>query len=85
MTINIGLLSNIDSIHTTELGLMRIRRNLGLSHEVDAVAYCKEIIKSADAIERRGKNWYAHIGDVIITVNASSLGIITAHREKPKE
>jgi len=52
---------------------------------VDAVAYCKEIIKSADAIERRGKNWYAHIGDVIITVNASSLGIITAHREKPKE
>ena len=79
------LLSSIDNIYTTELGLMRIRRNLGLLHEVDVVAYCKDTIMRADSIERRGKNWYAHAGDVIITVNASSLGIITAHRVKPKE
>ena len=78
------LLSNIDNIHTTALGLMRIRRNLGLSSEVDVVEYCKKTITNADTIERRGKNWYAHADDVIITVNASSLGVITAHRMKPK-
>jgi len=38
------LLSNIDNIHTTELGLIRIKRNLGLSSEADVIEYCKKTI-----------------------------------------
>jgi len=33
-------------------------------------------------IGRQGKNWYAQIDGCIITVNASSYTIITAHKEK---
>ena len=33
-------------------------------------------------IERNGKNWYVIIDDSVITVNASSYTIITAHKGK---
>ena len=33
-------------------------------------------------IIRKGKNWYVSIDDIIITVNAYSYTIITAHKEK---
>ncbi|MCK9170106.1 MAG: DUF3781 domain-containing protein [Treponema sp.] len=33
-------------------------------------------------ITRKGKNWYAEINDCIITVNAYSCSIITAHKIK---
>ena len=35
------LIENIDKVHTTEMGIDRIRRNLGLS-DIDFVAWCKE-------------------------------------------
>jgi len=35
------LLKNLDKIHTTELGLERIKRNLGLT-DVDVVVWCKD-------------------------------------------
>ena len=79
------LLSNFDKIHTTELGVLRIRRNLGLSAEVsDIVEWCKIRIKEADYanIVRRGKNWYVTLEDCVITVNAQSYTIITAHNNK---
>ena len=75
---NNDLLLNIDNIHTTPMGAERIRRNLKLSF-VDVVAYCKEKIEQASEITRKGKNWYVHIGDAVITVNAHSYTIITAH------
>ena len=75
------LLSNLDKLHTTELGIMRIKRNLGLTTE-DVVEWCKQKIKSADNIIRQGKNWYVYAGDSVITVNAHSYTIITAHRRK---
>ena len=73
---------NIDRIHTTEMGVDRIRRNLGLG-DIDVVAWCKSRIldKNAD-ITRQGKNWYVRIDGCVITVNASSYTIITAHKEK---
>lgn len=74
------LLQHIDRLHTTELGAERIRRNLGLS-EADAVAWCRNRIADPRAqIARRGKNWYATLDGCVITVNASSYTIITAHR-----
>lgn len=76
------LLNHIDEIHTTELGVVRIKRNLSLNTD-DVVAWCKNKIKSAHAmIERKGKNWYIRIEGCIITVNAYSYTIITAHKEK---
>ena len=48
------LFDNIDRIHTTDMGVDRIKRN----------------------------NWYICVEGCIITVNASSYTIITAHKEK---
>lgn len=75
------LLSNIDKIHTTELGVVRIKRNLSLETD-DVVNWCKQQILQADSIVRSGKNWYAYVGNAIITVNANSYTIITAHKNK---
>lgn len=72
------LLANIDLLHTTPMGAERIRRNLGI--EGDAVGYCRVRILSPEAkISREGKNWYVEFDGGVITVNASSYTIITAH------
>lgn len=76
------LLRNLDKLHTTELGAERIKRNLLLDTD-DAVGWCKTKITSANAIiTRNGKNWYVNVAACIITVNAYSYTIITAHKEK---
>lgn len=76
------LLKNLDKLHTTELGVERIKRNLFLDTD-DVVVWCKAKIGSVKAvITRSGKNWYVNIDNCIITVNAYSYTIITAHREK---
>lgn len=77
------LLLNIEKLHTTELGIMRIKRNLSLDEEADVVEWCREKIKDTDAlISRKGKNWYINIDHCEITVNAYSYTIITAHRKR---
>lgn len=76
------LLQNLNKLHTTKLGVERIKRNLSLDTE-DVVDWCKIKINSPDAIiERKGKNWYVDIDDCILTVNANSFTIITAHKIK---
>ncbi|MCL2368336.1 MAG: DUF3781 domain-containing protein [Oscillospiraceae bacterium] len=78
---NAELSANLDKVQTTKLGAERIRRNLGLA-DIDVVAWCKNRIRDADNIVRRGKNWYVHTGDDILTVNASSFTIITAQMQE---
>jgi hypothetical protein len=73
--------TNLDKLHTTELGLVRIKRNLNLDSE-DVVAWCKKKISGSNEIVRKGKNWYVYFDDVEITINAHSFTIITAHRGK---
>lgn len=76
------LILNLDKLHTTEMGVDRIKRNLNLDVS-DVVKWCYEKIKSTGAvIERKGKNWYVFIDDCKITVNAHSYTIITAHKMK---
>ena len=75
------LLSNLDKIHTTELGVWRIKNNLGLDVE-DVVTWCKNKIEKSDDIFKKGKNWYVNVDDCTITVNAHSFTIITAHKKK---
>ncbi|MDR3113415.1 MAG: DUF3781 domain-containing protein [Endomicrobium sp.] len=73
------LLSNLDKLHTTELGIVRIKRNLNL-HIDNVVEWCKTKAKNADNIDRKGKNWYVYVENCIITINAHSYTIITAHK-----
>ena len=77
------LIENIEKLHTTAMGRDRIRRNLSLGEDVgDVVAWCrKRILDDRAIITRRGKNWYVTIDGCIITVNAYSYTIITAHKE----
>ena len=74
-----NLIDCIDKLRTTELGAERVRKNLGLDCD-DVVAWCRARITDPRAVlERRGKNWYATLDDVVITVNATRFTIITAH------
>lgn len=76
------LILNLDKLHTTDLGVERIRKNLRLDEE-DVVDWCrKEILKPNADIIRKGKNWYISVADSVITVNAYSYTIITAHKFK---
>jgi len=76
------LLNNLDKVHTTEMGVDRIKRNIEVDVD-DIVKYCVDKIKQENAvIERKGKNFYVTVDGIIITINASSYTIITAHKEK---
>jgi hypothetical protein len=76
------LIADLDKLHTTELGIERIKRNLSLDAE-DVVVWSKQQIENPhSSITRRGKNWYVRIDDCEITVNAYSYTIITAHKIK---
>jgi intein-encoded DNA endonuclease-like protein len=74
-----NLLTNVDKLHTTELGVIRIKKNLELKTD-DVVNWCKKKTKNADEIVKNGKNWYVYAGDNVITINAKSYTIITAHK-----
>ena len=78
VSMDYDLQMNLDMVHTTELGIMRIKRNLNLTCE-DVVAWCRQKIGDSMNVTRQGKNWYVRIDDVEITVNAHSFTIITAH------
>ncbi len=76
------LLNNLDKIHTTKTGVDRIKKNLNLDIE-NVVDYIVNKIKNNDVlIERKGKNWYVTVDNIVITVNAYSYTIITAHKNK---
>ncbi len=84
MNMDNELLNNLNQLHTTELGVVRIKRNLSLDTD-NVIEWCKTKINSANAvITRKGKNWYVNVDSCIITVNAYSYTIITAHKEKQK-
>ncbi|UTC75980.1 DUF3781 domain-containing protein [Treponema sp. OMZ 792] len=76
------LCKNSEKIHTTEMGIEQIKRNLDLNTQ-DVVEWCKnKILDKRSSIIRKGKNWYISIEDIVITVNAYSYTIITAHKKK---
>lgn len=77
-----ALLNNLDKLHTTILGVERIKKNLDLKVD-DVVAWCTSALRDKRCvIYRRGKNWYVNIDSMRITINAHSYTIITAHRQK---
>ena len=75
------LLINIDKIHTTKMGIDRIKKNLSINEDV--VNYCKnKLLEKNCNIYKQGKNYYAKIDNIIITINSYSYKIITAHKEE---
>lgn len=73
------LLSNIDKVHSTEMGINRIRKNLKLDTS-DVVEYCKNKVLDKNCnIYKQGKNWYCEIDNIKITINSYSYTIITAN------
>ncbi len=73
------LLNNIDKVHTTEMGIDRIKKNLKLDMD-DVVLYCKnKVLNKKCNIYKQGKNWYCEIDNIKITINSYSYTIITAH------
>ncbi len=77
-----------ENFKNTELGLIRIAKNLQLLDMAtcDIVGHCRKIILSTppEKIEERGKNYYLYCQEysAVLTINKSSLGIITAKRYK---
>lgn len=76
------LLSNIDKVHTTEMGIDRILKNLKINTN-NVVEYCKNKVLDKNCnIYKQGKNWYCEIDNIRITINSYSYTIITAHLNK---
>lgn len=74
------LLDNIEKIHTTEMGVGRIQKNLEIDDE--PVGYCISKLKQENAVvDKKGKNYYVDVDECIITINSSSFTIITAHKK----
>lgn len=60
------LLTNVDKLHTTKIGITRIKRNLKLNTD-DVVQYCKtKILDKNCNIYKLGKNWYCEINNIKI-------------------
>lgn len=73
------LLFNIDKVHTTEMGIDRIKKNLKLDTN-DIVEWCKnKMLDEGCNIYMQGKNWYCEADNIRITINSYSYTIITAH------
>ena len=70
------LLDNIDKIHTTEMGVDRIKRNLKID-TADVVEYCKNKVLDKNCnIYKQGKNWYCEEENIKITNKSYSLSLI---------
>ena len=73
------LLTHIDKVHTTNMGIDRIMKNLKLDID-DVVQYCKNKVLDKNCnIYKQGKNWYCEVDNIKITINSYSYTIITAH------
>lgn len=73
------LITNINKVHTTEMGFDRIKKNLSLDIN-DVVEYCKNKVLDKNCyIYKKGKNWYCEIDNIRITINSYNYTIITAH------
>ena len=76
------LLNNINKVHTTKMGIDRIKKNLKLGTN-EVVEYCKNKVLDKNCnIYKQGKNWYCEVDNIIITINSYSYTIITAHTKR---
>ncbi|WP_028313441.1 DUF3781 domain-containing protein [Desulfatibacillum aliphaticivorans] len=75
-----------DQFKNTQLGFMRIKKNLGITHfsDIETEKFLKRIILATPiaAIESKGKNHYFTCSafNAVLTINANSFTIITAKK-----
>jgi hypothetical protein len=71
----------VEKLRTTPMGADRIRRNLGLDCD-DVIAWCRNVVQNTPGkfVIRKGKNWYVHGDGFVLTINASAVSVITAHK-----
>ena len=75
----VGVISNIDKIHTTKLGEERIKKNLRLE-DVNVIEYIKnKILDKECRVYKKGKNYYCEIDNIRITINSYNYCVITAY------
>ena len=75
------LLAALPRLHTTPLGLTRLRRNLCLSEDTDPVAFCRDLLSREDCtVLHLGKNLYCRAENVLLTIHARSYTLITGRR-----
>ena len=74
------LKQRIEHIDTTSLGYDRIKRNLQLQNDEPVEFFIKCIRENSSLVRKEGKNYYVYIRDIIITINSSTLNVITAHK-----
>ena len=76
------LIENLTRLHTTELGVKRIKKNIRLKTD-DVIGYCIEtILNPMCNIYLQGKNWYCELGKIQIVINAEKYTVITARKNK---
>ena len=75
------LIDNINNVHTTKMGIDRIKKNLKLNiNDDEVVKYCIDIVLDKNTcIYKKGKNYYCILDNFLITINSYSYTIITAH------
>ncbi|MCK9217765.1 MAG: GNAT family N-acetyltransferase [Firmicutes bacterium] len=78
-----NLINNIEKLHTTALSKARVRNNLHLG-TLDVVEWCQQAVEHANYIMKSGKNYYVYYNGDVITINAHSYTIITAHKINAK-
>ncbi|MDE7361908.1 MAG: tRNA pseudouridine(38-40) synthase TruA [Oscillospiraceae bacterium] len=77
------LLRGLDKLRITEQGRERVKNNLALDTD-DVLGWCREFLTRA-VVTKKGKNYYAAAEGCTVTINAGSLTIITAHRQRITE
>ena len=76
-----ALLAALPRLHTTPLGLTRLRHNLCLSEDTDPVAFCRDLLSREDCtVLHLGKNLYCRAENVLLTIHARSYTLITGRR-----
>ena len=74
-------LANLDKFHTTDLGKVRLQKNLFLREE-NPVLWAKGFIQRSETkISNKEKNFYVSDNYIVLAINTSSYTIITGHKE----
>lgn len=75
------LLTNLDKLHTTDLGKVRLQNNL-LLREENPVLWAKGFIQRSEIqISHKEKNFYVSDNYIVLAINTSSYTIIIGHKE----
>ena len=75
------LLTNLNKLHTTNFGEVRLQKNL-LLREENPVLWAKGFIQRSETkISHKEKNFYVSDNYIVLAIHTSSYTIIIGHKE----